>query len=1467
MILEKWLLMSRNVYNPAGGQRLFLVGGVNPTGQLGFNATTRVNDLTQLGSLSWSQISVGRSHTVAIRSDGLLFTWGSNFHGALGTGNDQRGNWRSSPVQIGTDSWSFVNARAFHTMAIRSDGLLFGWGDNSRGQLGDNTQFNDERVSNDWSVVNNGVFLKTNGTLWTAGSLFAKLGRPATAYGTVSPVQVGSDTNWAKVASGLSHAAAIKTDGSLYVWGINANGQLGDGTVINRSSPVQLGTSSWTMVNCGADHTMAITSDGKLFVWGRNQAGQLGDSTTINKSSPIQIATANTWSNVSAGVTHSAAIRNDGMLFTWGNNLFGQLGDNSIANTSSPVQIGTSSWTVVSASGFNTHAIRLGGGLFGWGRNDSGVFLVGDGTTIARSSPVQIAASNTFTSVFGALSGTFNAVFAIETNTTLYRWGNRNNFRNIGTGADYSVPTIVDAGNLGTTPATGWTVIDNLGTQGINSGTIYHWSFDLAADKYEDFFFATSTPSNGRVLTPFGRAARRYSPVQIGSSSWSMVAASDSHTVAIRSDNTLWGWGDGYLNGNGGVVTTTPINRSSPVLVGTDIASLNTKSWTAVSASVSHNLAISNQNELYAWGRNDAGYVGKAYHTVEISGPYAYIDSQGYLFRTGDNIWGNYGNNTSEPVVARLHIQIGNKTWRKISLNYAGQQAQAIDTEYRWWTVGRGSGFSTGTLGDNTNVNGRSSFVQIGTDKDTPAGSFTLIGHRAAIHVSGNLYMFGMNTDGEVGDNSTIARSSPVQISLGNTFNYITSGVSNHKFAIRTDGALFAWGNNAFGQLGDGTTINRSAPVKIGSSSWVQVEVGISHTIALDVNGRIYAWGGNQNGELGQSDVVSRSAPLQIGTSSWSAIGSSEGNEPISYAIRYGDGALFSWGSGDAVGLLGDGSGASTARSSPVQVGSSSFTQVRGNSVATAAIDINGFLHVWGSNPSHYLGIVASGGGVVTTATKLVNELTPQKIANTSNWIHVSAGRSHSLAINSNYDLYGWGNYAGTLPIQTYKYESITGLSSFYGSAITSSNTLHRWSTGALGLSGERIRSTLLFTGYEYNSDNWKYIIDWTARAFAGIKHDGTLWGSSTINTDGFIGDNTTTSRSNIVQVGADTNWSKLAPNILGIGTTISQHAIKTDGSLWGWGSGANGAIGVNSTISYSSPVQVSTGNSFTVIGHGNRHTIALRSDGTIWTWGLNSNGELGHNDRVDRSQPTQVGSASNWTWVGASGAPNSTQSFAIDSSGNAYAWGSILSGFVPRSSPSQVGSGRSWIMFSGTQLGFAGIAANGAIYVWGRGSEGQRGDGTIANAFDTLVPGTGAGGRSYVQVFGNYRAIFAIDSEKNLWTWGFLNQGGRWTIVPGNDLVVGHSSPVQIGIRNITNLSPTLISNNWKRVFAGTDYNVGIKTDNKLYVWGIQYEVNHGNLGGAVSLSANSTNLIASDAAIGPNRSVIVVLSTANTA
>lgn len=314
---------------------------------------------------NWKQINGSSEHKAAIKTDGTLWIWGSNSEGQLG---DNTITTRSSPVQTisaGTN-WKQVSVGRYHTAAIKTDGSLWLWGNNFRGQLGDNTTTRKSSpvltVSGgfNWKQVNangedNTCAIKTDGTLWTWGrNDYGELGtNDRTARS--SPVQtVAGGTNWKQVAQGTGHTVAIKTDGTLWTWGRNNYGQLGDNTRTNRSSPVQTisGGTDWKQVACGRLHTAAIKTDGTLWLWGVNFQGHLGDNTTTDKSSPVQTVSGGTnWKQVSSGYDHTAAIKSDGTLWLWGRNNGGELGDNTVVDKSSPVQTvaGGTYWKMVAA--------------------------------------------------------------------------------------------------------------------------------------------------------------------------------------------------------------------------------------------------------------------------------------------------------------------------------------------------------------------------------------------------------------------------------------------------------------------------------------------------------------------------------------------------------------------------------------------------------------------------------------------------------------------------------------------------------------------------------------------------------------------------------------------------------------------------------------------------------------------------------------------------------------------------------------------------------------------------------------------------------------------------------------------------------------------------------------------------------------------------------------------------------------
>ena len=174
---------------------------------------------------------------------------------------------------------------------------------------------------------------------------------------------MGTLTNWKRVACGIFHTAAVKTDGTLWSWGKNKYGGLGLGDTTHRSSPVQVGTlTDWRLVTSGYYHIAAIKNDGTLWSWGRNNSGQLGLGDTANRSSPVQVGTLTNWKLVASGAYHVAAVKTDGTLWLWGyNNYHGGLGLGDTTNRSSPVQVGTlTNWKLVASGSDHTVAIQDG---------------------------------------------------------------------------------------------------------------------------------------------------------------------------------------------------------------------------------------------------------------------------------------------------------------------------------------------------------------------------------------------------------------------------------------------------------------------------------------------------------------------------------------------------------------------------------------------------------------------------------------------------------------------------------------------------------------------------------------------------------------------------------------------------------------------------------------------------------------------------------------------------------------------------------------------------------------------------------------------------------------------------------------------------------------------------------------------------------------------------------------------------
>ena len=275
----------------------------------------------------WQKLEVGDSHALAIAKDGSIWSWGNNSSGRLGIGNTISQN---TPQLVSSDNdWMDVSAGLSHSLAIKSNGTLWVWGANNSYQLG-------------------------------IGS---------SPRGEMSPVQLGTDNNWHKVFAGFENSFAIKTDGSLWAWGRNDLGQLGNGQKEVVSTPIKIGNSNnWLQIESGAEFfTVGLKQDGTLWTWGFNVVGQLGLGDYDDRTFPTQVGSLNNWTKIATARGTGIALNSSGQLFYFGI----KIGDNSYSYFNIPTLVNEDrNWIDVSAGLYHATALKLDNSMWGWGENN-----------------------------------------------------------------------------------------------------------------------------------------------------------------------------------------------------------------------------------------------------------------------------------------------------------------------------------------------------------------------------------------------------------------------------------------------------------------------------------------------------------------------------------------------------------------------------------------------------------------------------------------------------------------------------------------------------------------------------------------------------------------------------------------------------------------------------------------------------------------------------------------------------------------------------------------------------------------------------------------------------------------------------------------------------------------------------------------------------------------------------------------
>ncbi len=1008
-------------------------------------------------------LSAGVDHTVVVKPDGTVWTWGDNTYGQLGYGLAVD---RPVPGPVPTIADGLaVAAGGYHTLLLRSDGSVWSWGHNSYGQLGDGTttQRRDPvpvtGLSNVIALAAgdfHSVALTSDGRVWTWGvNWYGQLGDGSTTL-SKQPVLVTALTSITAIGAGAGHTLAVTSGGHAWAWGANGNGRLGDGTTTQRTSPVQMsGVSGASAVAGGSTHSLILKADGTVLGVGNNGSGQVGDGSWTQRTTPVAVSSLTNVTTIAAGYSSAYAVTADGSVRAWGSNMFGQLGDGTTTSRNTATLTSNLSGITTAAAGQNHGvAVTSDGVVWAWGYNVNG--QIGDGTTRDRWTPVAISGPNydwnVSTPVFSVAAGTYTTE-----KTVVLTAATPDAFIHYTLTGDVPAETDAYVMSGGTVP------IDQPRTlkarafkTGMPASSVATsvYTLAVASISFSPYPTTYTTSQIVSLSSTSPGVAIRYTlngstPTESSTLYTAALAVGSTTTInaiGLRANWTSSAVATGTFTMNFGTLAM-PMFSPAPGTHHNDVALTLTAMPGATIRYAVAPQTVSPFNPIYTAPlpitATTTMNVG-AYHpdytwSGQASGAYTLVVAPPVLSHpAGTYVAGQVVTITSvtQGAVLRYTLNGATPTTSHPVVPAGGIVAGNFTLKVAGWKTGY---TPTAVVTATYQVTGSLTTPRL------EAGD----AHSLAVRGDGSVWAWGTNSSYQLGDGTTTQRTLPILVNVSGVVEVSGSG---HSLTRRSDGSLVGWGYNSFGQLGNGTTATGTGPVSVpGVTQAVGMSAGGYHTLTLESDGTVWAFGQNSNGQLGDGTTTLRLTAVQAsGLSNVIAIGAGAVH---SVALR-ADGTVWTWGQ-NGNGQLGTGN--TTSRSTAGTIALPAATAIAAGSYHNLAVLADGTVRAWGTNGFGELGNGTQTGGA---SPVVVSELTSATA--------VAAGVYFSLALKADGTVWAWGyNFFGqlgdgttttrTTPVAVQGLPAITAIAAggYHALALGVDGAVWAWGNNANGQLGD----------------------------------------------------------------------------------------------------------------------------------------------------------------------------------------------------------------------------------------------------------------------------------------------------------------------------------------------------------------------------------------------------------------------------